>query len=105
MCKKESPHPQRQVISGKSSYEQDKRMDIQHNSLYIHSLFGTQQCSGIALKQTTLLSLKLRYHNVYQFVNNKYLIVRKEQPLPRVYRKCSYGSIFKINIRFHFKTT
>lgn len=36
---------------------------------------------------------------MYQFVNNnKYLIVRKEQPLPRVYRKCSYCSIYKINI-------
>lgn len=66
MCKKEIPNPQRQMISGKSSYEQDKQTNIHHsspsyytqyvmtkvNSLYIHSLFGTQQCSGIALKQT-----------------------------------------------------
>lgn len=64
----------------------------------VHSLFGTQNTSKT--KYITLSTHTVRYSHVHLSVNNKYLIVRKDQPLPSVYRKCSYHLQRVINISF-----
>lgn len=53
----------------------------------VNSLFGTQKTSKT--KYMTLSTHTVRYSRVHLSVNNKYLIVRKDQPLPSVFRKRS----------------